>query len=157
VDAHETARWSPGRRSSRPELTRYSQSARHVDYAVRNTRVLARHVARFVRAGQEAPEQLAQSINELAEAVWTLAGALDEAGRGAPEVRALASRAAARATRGFEGERELGLAEIVVQVRSTAIDLIRAADAAAPQPDRVDEPVSEELLAELFDGEPSRA
>jgi uncharacterized membrane protein YgaE (UPF0421/DUF939 family) len=157
VVAHDTARWSPGRRSSRPELTRYSQSARHVDYAVRNTRVLARHVARYVRAGREAPEQLAQSINELAEAVWTLAGALDDAGRGAPEVRALASRAAARATRSFEGERELGLAEIVVQVRSTAIDLIRAADAAVPRPDAVEEPVSEELLAELFDGEPSRA
>ena len=49
--AHETARWSPGRRSARPELVRYARSARHIDYAVRNARVLARHVARYLRSG----------------------------------------------------------------------------------------------------------
>jgi uncharacterized membrane protein YgaE (UPF0421/DUF939 family) len=156
VIAHETARFSPGRRSARPELVRYSRSARHVDYAVRNTRVLARHVARFLRAGGRAPDELADSISDLTAAVWALAAELDEPARGSGQVRANASRAATRATLSFEGERELGLAEIVAQVRSTAIDLIRASEAAAPSGELPQEPPSEELLVELFE-EPAAA
>ena len=157
-EAHETARFSPGRRSARPELARYSRSARHIDYAVRNTRVLARHVARFVRAGGEAPDELADSIEDLATAVWALGAELDEPTTGSSRVRAQASRAAARATRSFEGERELALAEIVAQVRSTAVDLMRAAGGAAPGLAVPDEQLSEELLVELFeDREPAPA
>jgi uncharacterized membrane protein YgaE (UPF0421/DUF939 family) len=153
--AHETARFSPGRRSARPEIVRYARSARHIDYAVRNTRVLARHVARFLRAGGETPDELAVSVRELTAAAWALAAELDEAARADGEVRRLASRAAARATRSFEGARELGLAEIVAQVRSTAIDLMRASEAAAPSAEPTSEPVSEELLVELFEEERS--
>jgi uncharacterized membrane protein YgaE (UPF0421/DUF939 family) len=149
--AHETARFSPGRRSARPELDRYSRSARHIDYAVRNTRVLARHVARFLRAGYEPPEELAGAIRDLTAATWALAAELDEPARGGGQVRTHASRAAARATRSFEGERELALAEIVAQVRSTAIDLMRAAEAAAPSDEPWSDPLSEELLVELFE------
>jgi uncharacterized membrane protein YgaE (UPF0421/DUF939 family) len=148
--AHETARWSPGRRSARPELARYSRSARHIDYAVRNTRVLARHVARYLRSGGDAPEELAAAIRDLTAAIWALAATLDEPVRADGEVRRLASRAASGATRCFEGAPELGLAEIVAQVRSTAIDLMRAADAAAPTGGADGQPVSEELLIELF-------
>jgi uncharacterized membrane protein YgaE (UPF0421/DUF939 family) len=153
--AHETARWSPGRRSARPELVRYSRSARHIDYAVRNARVLARHVARYLRSGGEAPEELAVAVRDLTAATWALAAALDEAGRGNAEVRRLAARAASRATASFEGARELGLAEIVAQVRSMAIDLMRAADAAAPPSESPEEAQSEELLLELFEDERS--
>jgi uncharacterized membrane protein YgaE (UPF0421/DUF939 family) len=154
--AHETARFSPGRRSARPELARYARSARHIDYAVRNTRVLARHVARFVRAGGEPPEELAGAIRDLTAATWALAAELDEPTRANAQVRAHASRAAARATRSFEGERELGLAEIVAQVRSTAIDLIRTSEAAAQGGQAEPETSSEELLVELFE-EPAAA
>ncbi len=149
--AHETARFSPGRRSDRPEIVRYSRSARHIDYAVRNTRVLARHVARFLRAGGTAPDELAVSVRELTSATWALAAELDEAPRTGGDVRRLASRAAARATRSFDGTPELGLAEIVAQVRSTAIDLMRAAEAATPGRRPSSEPVSEELLVEEFE------
>ena len=149
--AHETARFSPGRRSDRPELRRYSRSARHIDYAVRNTRVLARHVARFLRAGGEPPAELAGAVRDLTAAMWALAAELDEPGRGRGRVRVDASRAATRATGCFEGERELGLAEMVAQVRSTAIDLMRAAEAAAPSGELPSEPLSEELLVELFE------
>ena len=45
----ETARYSLARRSSRAELDRYERGARQVDFAVRNTRVLARHVVRYLR------------------------------------------------------------------------------------------------------------
>ena len=153
--AHETARWSPGRRSARPELGRYARSARHIDYAVRNARVLARHVARYLRSGGDPPEQLPLAMRDLTAATWALAATLDESVRGSAEVRRLAARAASRATSSFEGARELGLAEIVAQVRSTAIDLMRAADAAAPPDDTREEAQSEELLLELFEDEQS--
>ena len=153
--AHETARWSPGRRWARPEIVRYARTARHIDYAVRNTRVLARHVARFLRAGGDVPEELSAALRDLTAATWALAAALEEPNRAHGEVRRLASQAAAHATRSFEGSRELGLAEIVAQVRSTAIDLMRASDAATAGSEPADDPVSEELLVELFDEERS--
>ena len=56
--------------------------------------------------------------------------------RGAPAGARHASRAAARAVGSFESDRDLGLAEIVAQVRSTAIDLVRAAEAGGSPPSR---------------------
>jgi hypothetical protein len=141
----ETARFSPGRRSSRGELDRYARSARHIDFAVRNTRVLARHAARYVRSGRPAPAALPEAIHDLAEAVWALAEELDHP-TGDAEVRDLASRAASRATGAFAGDRDLGLGEIVAQVRSAAIDLVRAAEAAAAPGDQSGETPTEELL-----------
>ena len=141
----ETARFSPGRRSSRGELDRYARAARHVDFAVRNTRVLARHAARYVRAGGSAPAALPEAIHELALAVWALAAELDHP-TGNAEVRTLASRAASRATEVFDENRELGLGEIVAQVRSTAVDLVRAAEVAAAAGEPSGETPTEELL-----------
>jgi uncharacterized membrane protein YgaE (UPF0421/DUF939 family) len=144
----ETARFSPGRRSSRGELDRYARAARHIDYAVRNTRVLARHAARFVRAGRSAPPALLEAIHDLGLAVWGLAAELDDP-RDQTEVRMLASRAAARATESFDEDRDLALAEIVAQVRSTAIDLVRAAEAAAATGEQSAETSTEELLIDF--------
>jgi uncharacterized membrane protein YgaE (UPF0421/DUF939 family) len=147
VTAGETARFSPGRRSSRTELERYARAARHVDYAVRNARVLARHAARFVRAGRSAPPELLDAIHDLGLAVWALAAELDEPGRDA-DVRIPASRAATRATAAFDANPEIELAEIVAQVRSTAIDLVRAAEAATASGDGFSETPTEELLVQ---------
>jgi uncharacterized membrane protein YgaE (UPF0421/DUF939 family) len=144
--AQETARLSPGRRSSRGELDRYGRAARHVDLAVRNTRVLARHAVRFLREGGTAPPALSEAIGDLGLAVWRLAAELDDAGPGATAVRVPASRAASRATGSFEEDPRLGLAEIVGQVRSTAIDLVRAAEAAASTSEYAPETPTEELL-----------
>ncbi len=141
----ETARFSPGRRASRGELDRYARAARHIDFAVRNTRVLARHAARYVRAGGSAPAALLDAIHDLGLAVWALAAELDHP-TGDTEVRILASRAALRATETFDENRELGLGEIVAQVRSTAIDLVRAAEAAAAIGEQSGETPTEELL-----------
>jgi hypothetical protein len=148
VTGGETARFSPGHRSRRGELDRYARAARHVDFAVRNTRVLARHSARFLRGGGSAPAALPDAIHDLGSAVWTLAAELDHPD-GHTEVRAPASRAAWRATQSFDATRELELAEIVAQVRSTAIDLVRAAEAAASTGDGPGETPTEELLIEL--------
>ena len=144
----ETARFSPGRRSSRGELDRYARAARHIDLAVRNTRVLARHAARYVRGGRPAPPARLEAIHDLGLAVWALAAELDHP-KGHTEVRTLASRAASRATEIFDEDRDLGLGEIVAQVRSTAIDLVRAAEAAAETDEQSGETPTEELLIEL--------
>jgi uncharacterized membrane protein YgaE (UPF0421/DUF939 family) len=149
IVGRETARFSPGRRSSHVELDRYARSARHIDFAVRNTRVLARHVLRFLRNDRSTPPELPEAIRELGLAVWALAAELDEPGRSGTDVRLHASSAAARATASFEGDRDLGLAEIVAQVRSTAIDLVRAAEAGASTGDLPEETPTEELLLEL--------
>jgi uncharacterized membrane protein YgaE (UPF0421/DUF939 family) len=147
VIAGETARFSPGRRSSRGELDRYARAARHIDFAVRNSRVLARHAARFVRGGRSAPPELLEAIHELGLAVWALGAELDEP-RGHADVRIPASRAATRATEAFNASPEIELAEIVAQVRSTAIDLVRAAEAATAAGDGYAETPTEELLVE---------
>ena len=144
----ETARLSVGRRSSHPELERYARSARQLDFAVRNARVLARHVTRYLRTGRPAPPELSEALHELALAVWALGAELDDPTRERDPVRLHASRAAASAVRSFEGDRDLGLAEIVAQVRSTAIDLMRAAEAGASPAQPVEVP-TEELLVEL--------
>lgn len=117
-------------------------------YAVRNTRVLARHAARFVRGGRPAPAALLEATHELGLAAWDLAAELDDP-RGRTDVRVHASRAAALATASFDEIRELGLAKIVAQVRSTAIDLVRAEEAAGATGDQSGETPTEELLIEL--------
>ena len=145
----ETARFSPGRRSSRDEIERYARGIRHIDYAVRNTRVLARHVGRYLGAGGEPPPELADAIRALGYAVWALAAEFDRETPDGREVRLHASSAAARATESFEGNRDLGLAEIVGQVRSTAIDLVRAAEVGTAGEDS-EELATEELLIDLM-------
>src|SRR5215207_2013670 len=68
----ETARFAPARRGVLPHVQRYEQTMPQIDFAVRNTRVLARYAARQVRLGESAP-QLAAAVRELASAVWLLA------------------------------------------------------------------------------------
>jgi len=145
----ETARFSLARRSSRAELDRFERGSRQVDFAVRNTRVLARHAVRYLRTGREAPPELAAAMHELSVAVWALAADLDDPARNNQQVRLHASRAAALAVESFESDRELGLAEIAAQVRSTAIDLVRAAEAGGSAAAPPAETPTEELLIQL--------
>jgi uncharacterized membrane protein YgaE (UPF0421/DUF939 family) len=145
----ETARFSIARRSSHGELDRYQRGARHIDFAVRNTRVLARHVARFLRNDRAVPAELHAAMHDLSLAVWALAADLDDPARSGEQVRLYASRAAARAVDSFESDRDLGLAEIAAQVRSTAIDLVRAGEVGrSPAEPDVQTP-TEELLIQL--------
>jgi hypothetical protein len=87
-------------------------------------------------------------MHELSVAVWALAADLDDPARHGTDVRLHASRAAGRAIESFEGDRDLGLAEIVAQVRSTAIDLVRAAEAGSSADEPPAETPTEELLIE---------
>jgi uncharacterized membrane protein YgaE (UPF0421/DUF939 family) len=145
----ETARFTLARRRSHADLERYRRSARQIDFAVRNTRVLARHVMRYVRHDRPAPAELAEAMHDLSLAVWALSAELDDPARRRGQVRLYASRASARAVRSFEGDRDLGLAEIVAQVRSTAIDLVRAEEVGTASEQPPAETPTEELLIEV--------
>jgi hypothetical protein len=118
----------------------------HLDYAVRNCRVLARHALRHARRGRPAPPALSTAVGELAQAVWALGAAADEP-REAGAARRRALTAAARAHEAFERHRDLVVTEIVGQVRSAAVDLTRAADVAAGRAAPEAEAPTEELLA----------
>jgi uncharacterized membrane protein YgaE (UPF0421/DUF939 family) len=146
--ALETARFAPPRRASRMMLERYSRTLRQIDFAVRNTRVLARHSMRYSRARLSAPDGLGEALQHLGEAVWALAAAYDEPARAA-EASALAHEAGALAREVFEAEPDLELTAILTQVRSLAADLMRAAELLAGETEISDERPTEELLEAL--------
>ena len=123
----ETARFSPARRGGLVHVQRYEQTMPQLDFAVRNTRVLARYAARQVRLGEPAPH-LAGAVRELASAVWLLA-ALYEHPERAVDVRHAALGAARMAEEIHDREPSLLTTQIVGQVRSVAVDLVRAAEA----------------------------
>ena len=143
----ETARLAPPRRRARGQIERYGRTLAQVDFAVRNTRVLARNVLRFARAGRPAPPELAEAISDLGAAVWELAAAYDEPDR-TGDVMRLARRAAGAAAAVAERASDAALVAVCGQVRSTAVDLVRAAELVAdgaPQPAEL--PTEELLLA----------
>jgi uncharacterized membrane protein YgaE (UPF0421/DUF939 family) len=121
---YQVARLAPARRRVLGELEPYARAARQVDYAVRNTRVLARSAMVLLQAERPIPDGLVAGIRELAGAVRALGGALvaREPGRGA---QGAALRAAAQSMAALKEGGDLGLAMAVGQVRSTALDLLR--------------------------------
>jgi uncharacterized membrane protein YgaE (UPF0421/DUF939 family) len=115
----EAARVSPRRRTVLAELDRYATSFAQVDYAIRDARVLARVALRGLRSGQPAPDTLAEAVRELARSVWSLAAAYDR-----PD-EIIGAHAHALRAGSLAGDATL---EVMGQVRSTAVDLRRAAD-----------------------------
>jgi hypothetical protein len=99
-----------------------------------------------VRGGHAAPEELIRALHDLTAAVWELGAAYDDDRRD-EAVRRVALDAAGRATDLAEDARDLRLTEIGVQVRSLAVDLVRAAELAAHEPDLSPERPTEEMLA----------
>ena len=125
--ASDTARFSPSRRGDRDLLRRYELTMPQLDFAVRNTRVLARLVLRHVRTEEPAPEGLPEAVRELADAVWELGVQYEEPMR-ATRLRPLSLSAARRATEISQHGPSPVLTQIAGQVRSIAADLVRAAD-----------------------------
>ena len=125
--ASDTARFSPSRRGDRDLLRRYELTMPQLDFAVRNTRVLARLVLRHVRTEEAVPEGLPEAVRELAEAVWELGRAV-RAARARHRLRPLALSAARRASELSARGPSPVLTQVVGQVRSIAADLVRAAD-----------------------------
>jgi len=143
----ETARSAPLRWSTRPALERQEEIGRHLDFAVRDTRVLARESMRYLRSGGSPVPDLAAAVGDLAQALWALAASFDDPDAD-EQPRSLALRAARRATEAMARHADLMLLEIAGQVRSTAADLVRAAQAGEPDDDGMAEASTEEMLAE---------
>jgi len=128
--AGETARFSPSRRAQRGQLRRYEQTTPQLDFAVRNTRVLIRSAVGLTRHEAPAPHGLAAAVGELGGAVWALAAQFEEPDR-RTDVERRAVGAARRAEAIHERERALGVSQVAGQVRSLAVDLVRAGEALA--------------------------
>lgn len=122
---YDTARLSPPRRGALGQLGIYATAADQLDLAVRNVRVLARAAETAVREGEDVPESLSTTILDLARAVETLSSYIEE-----PEhpvaTRGFALDAAGGATAVLEEQSDLRTSVLVGQVRSTAVDLLRA-------------------------------
>ena len=123
---YDTARLSPPRRRALGQLGFYAAAADQLDLAVRNVRVLARAAATAVREGETVPEALAETILDLARAVETLSSYIEEPDHPV-ETRGFALEAAGGATAVLEVRNDLRTSMLVGQVRSTAVDLLRAA------------------------------
>ncbi|CAN5886007.1 aromatic acid exporter family protein [soil metagenome] len=127
IDAgYDTARLSPPRRRALGQLGLYATAADQLDLAVRNVRVLARAAAATVREGETVPEALSETILDLARAVETLSSYIEEPEHPV-ETRGFALEAAGGATAVLEERSDLRTSMLVGQVRSTAVDLLRAA------------------------------
>ena len=135
---YETARLSPSRRGALKRLAPYFEAADSLDLAVRNTRVLARAAVGLVRHGEPAPGLLSEAVLDLARAVEDLACYLEQPDRepeapegsfgGSPEGAAcrFALKAVGEATAALDERNDLPASMLVGQVRSTALDLLRA-------------------------------
>jgi uncharacterized membrane protein YccC len=122
---YDTVRLSPPRRRALGQLGLYATAADQLDLAVRNVRVLARAAAAAVREGEPAPEALSEAIRDLARAVEALSAYIEEAAHPV-ETRRFAIDAAVGATAVLLERNDLRTSMLVGQIRSTAVDLLRA-------------------------------
>jgi uncharacterized membrane protein YgaE (UPF0421/DUF939 family) len=125
--SRETARMTASRRGTRGRVDVYARAAEQTDFAVRNVRVLARGSIRAVRLEENVPPEIADAVDDLAATTRALERRLE--GGDAKAVREHAARAAARATRVLEQTGNMSVSVIVGQIRSTAVDLLRASGA----------------------------
>ena len=143
----ETARVAPLRRPSLAALERLEELGHNLDFAVRNTRVLARETVRHLRNDGSPVPDLADAVDDLGQAIWALARTSDDPGAH-EDARRLALRAGGRATEALARHADLALIEIAGQVRSTAADLVRASQAGLADGGGLAEISTEEMLAE---------
>jgi uncharacterized membrane protein YgaE (UPF0421/DUF939 family) len=122
---YDTVRLSPPRRRALGQLALYARAADQLDLAVRNTRVLARAAATTVREGGTVPETLSETILDLAYAVESLAAYVEEHEHPV-QTRRFALEAAGEATAVLQERNDLRTSMLVGQIRSTAVDLLRA-------------------------------
>lgn len=123
--ADESLRLSPPGRRDLPRLEVYADAHEQVDYAVRNTRVLARAAETAVVRDVPADPELCHAVRLLASAVRALGEDLREPNENS-ESRRLAREAALEATAVLDRRSDLSANVIVGQVRATAADLLRS-------------------------------
>jgi uncharacterized membrane protein YgaE (UPF0421/DUF939 family) len=119
-----TARLSPPRRRDLGYLAHYAAAADQLDFAVRNTRVLARAAVNMLQEGKHAPEQLPEALLDLARAVETLGAYLETSDY--LDTRHFALKATESATAALKERNDLETSVLIGQIQSTAMDLLRA-------------------------------
>jgi hypothetical protein len=110
---------------ARARLPVYAGAVAHLDFAVRNTRVLCRRAVAATRSPGPAPAGVADAIDLLAGSVEELMRHIDEPERESA-CRRLALEAAVRATSVLDDQGGLQTTTLVAQIRSTAVDLLRS-------------------------------
>jgi len=123
--ASETAALAPVRWRTRTALNQYIDAAEYVGRALRNSRVLVRRALTVLRDGETLPASLVESVQALGEAVsWLRRELADGVEPVAARERAL--RAASEAGVAYAEGVDFSGSVIVAQVRSAAVDLVRA-------------------------------
>jgi uncharacterized membrane protein YgaE (UPF0421/DUF939 family) len=134
--ASETAALAPVRWRTRGALNQYIDAAEHVARALRNSRVLVRRALALLRDGEALPPALVEAVRALGEAVSWLRRELAE-GAEPVAARERALRAASEAGIGYAEGVDFSGSVIVAQVRSAAVDLVRASGIAPPEAHRL--------------------
>jgi uncharacterized membrane protein YgaE (UPF0421/DUF939 family) len=123
--AFETARIAPAWWRARVAVAADATAATHVDRAVRNARVLARAAIRAIELKPEIPPETVTAIRSLAAGTRLARTALRSPGDEAGAIDALLA-AAEFGGHARAADNGLSVAAIVSQVRSIAVDLMRA-------------------------------
>src|SRR6201996_1641293 len=126
TEAGEIATFSPRRRVLLEELDPQADAAPQIDYAVRDTRVLARAATTAIRRGAHLDPRLAEGVRSLAAATRSL----DAAGRGDSGARADVRERASHAVElagTADVHNSLWPTMIFRQTRAIAFDLMQAA------------------------------
>jgi uncharacterized membrane protein YgaE (UPF0421/DUF939 family) len=121
ASARDSARLTLRQRRDRGRVARYAETVAALELAVNNVRVVARGVGRALALGDATPQRLALSLRLLAEAARALEHDDVET------ARRTALRAAEEANAVLRETGNMSALHIVGQVRSTAVDLMRAA------------------------------
>lgn len=124
--ARDSARLAARRRRTRRRVRRYEETARNLDLAVRNVRVLARGAMRAISLEDRTPPEVIAAVRKLAVAVRALGEALEGHEEGVEDAAEAARRAAASANATLDETGNMSALHLVAQVRSTAVDLLRA-------------------------------
>src|ERR671915_934012 len=114
----------PRRRRDLGYLAHYASVADQLDLAVRNTRALAQAAVGMLQDDRHAPEVLSEALLDLARAVETLGVYLQRSDH--LDTRHFALQAAESATSVLKERNDLETSMLVGQIRSTAMDLLRA-------------------------------
>ncbi|WP_394614959.1 aromatic acid exporter family protein [Lentzea sp. JNUCC 0626] len=121
----EIAKIAPIRWRSKDELSRYQTAAGPVDYAIRNTRVLARRTMAALKADERIPDGVPEVLVEYAKAVECLKGELEK-GKEPKQTREAVRDAARNLTARRLGGDGFSSKVVLAQIRSVAVDLLQA-------------------------------
>ncbi|SFR18292.1 Uncharacterized membrane protein YgaE, UPF0421/DUF939 family [Lentzea waywayandensis] len=121
----EIARIAPIRWRSKDELKRYQAAAGPVDYAIRNTRVLARRAMAALKADEGIPDGVPDVLKDYADAVDCLKGELEK-GQEPKKTREAVRDAARVLTARRLGGDGFSSKVVLAQIRSVAVDLLQA-------------------------------